>query len=76
MNQGRITVAAFVIGTVLGFLAIAGGYIAWAIATDYFDREGATGMAVIFIEAPFGGLLIGIVSALVTSNILKRRQRS
>ncbi len=76
MKQAKITVAAFVIGTVLGFLAIAGGYIAWAIATDYLDREGATGMAVVFIEAPLGGLLIGIVSALVTSNILKRRQQS
>ena len=76
MKQAWITVSAFVAGTVFGCLAIGGGYIAWAVATDYFDREGATGMAVIFIEAPLGGLLIGIASALVTSRILKRRQRS
>jgi hypothetical protein len=75
MKPAWITVATFVAGTIVGFLAIGGGYIAWAIATDYFDREGATGMAVIFIEAPLGGLLIGIVSALITSRILKGRQR-
>jgi hypothetical protein len=74
MKPAWITVAAFVAGTIVGFLAIGGGYIAWAITTDYFDREGATGMAVVFIEAPLGGLLVGIVSALITSRILKGRQ--
>ncbi len=76
MKQAWITVAAFVAGTILGFIAIGGGYIAWAVATDYFDREGATGMAVIFIEAPLGGLLIGGIAALVTSRILRKRQQS
>jgi hypothetical protein len=75
MKQAWITVAAFVAGTILGFLAIGGGYIAWAIATEYVDREGATGMGVIFIEAPIGGLLIGGVSALIASRILRSRQR-
>src|ERR1700749_2283719 len=76
MKQAWITVAVFVAGTVLGFLAIAGGFLAWAMATDFVDREGSTGMAVVFIEAPVGGLLIGVVAALITSRIQARRQRS
>jgi membrane associated rhomboid family serine protease len=76
MKQAWITVAVFVAGTILGFLAIAGGFLAWAIATDFIDREGSTGMGVIFIEAPVGGLLIGLVAALITSRIQARRQRS
>jgi|HubBroStandDraft_5_1064220.scaffolds.fasta_scaffold488583_2 hypothetical protein len=76
MKQAWITIAVFVAGTVLGFLAIAGGFLAWAMTTNYIDREGSTGMAVIFIEAPVGGLIIGVIAALVTSRIQARRQRS
>ena len=47
MKQAWITVSAFVAGTILGFLAIGGGYIAWAVATDYFDREGADRKSVV-----------------------------
>jgi hypothetical protein len=73
MRSSSITVLTFVLATIVGFLAIAGGYLAYAISTDYPDREGATGMAVIFIEAPLGGLVIGFVCALVTAKMLRRR---
>jgi hypothetical protein len=73
VKPANIAITTFILGTVVGFLAIAGGYIAYAISTDYFDREGATGMAVVFMEAPLGGVIIGIVSAVVIYKILKRR---
>jgi hypothetical protein len=67
------TTVTFILAAVVGFLAIAGGYIAYAISTEFFDREGATGMAVVFFYAPVGGIIIGVISAVATFKILKRR---
>jgi hypothetical protein len=75
MKPAVITLTALVGGTILGFLAIAFGYIAYADSTNYFDREGSTGMGVIFVIAPFGGLIIGIIAAVVTFKILHPRPR-
>jgi hypothetical protein len=75
MKPAVITLAALIGGTILGFLAIAFGYLAYADSTDYFDREGATGMGVIFVIAPFGGLIIGIAAAVITFKILHPRPR-
>ena len=75
MKPTVITLAALIGGTILGFLAIAFGYIAYADSTNYFDREGATGMGVVFVFAPLGGLIIGIIAAVVTFKILHPRPR-
>jgi RsiW-degrading membrane proteinase PrsW (M82 family) len=73
MKPTNIAIITFILGTVVGFLAIAVGYIAYADSANYFDREGATGMAVMFFYAPVGGILVGIISAVATFKILKRR---
>ena len=75
MKPAVITLTALIGGTILGFLAIAFGYIAYADNSNYFDREGATGMGVVFFYAPLGGLIIGIIAAVVTFKILHPRPR-
>ena len=75
MKPGIITLAALIGGAILGCLAIAFGYIAYADSTNYFDREGATGMGVVFFYAPLGGLIIGVIAAVVTFKILHPRPR-
>ena len=71
MNRTNKIIVAFLLATVAGFLVIAGGYLTWAIETNYFDREGSTGMSVIFILAAMGGLILGAISAFVTARIIK-----
>ena len=71
MNRTNKIIVAFLLGTITGFLTIAGSFIAYAASTDYFDREGSTGMAFIFVFAPVGGLVLGAVSALVISRVVK-----
>ena len=77
MKQAWITIAVFVAGTIYRIFGCRRAvFLAWAMTTNYIDREGSTGMAVIFIEAPVGGLIIGVIAALVMSRIQARRQRS
>jgi hypothetical protein len=71
LNRTNKIILAFVLATLAGFFAISGGYLIFAISTDYFDREGSTGMAVIFMLAPIGGLALGAVAAFVTSRLVK-----
>jgi membrane-associated phospholipid phosphatase len=75
MKPAVITLTALIGGAILGFLVIAFGYIAYADSTNYFDREGATGMGVVFFYAPLGGLITGIIAAVVTFKILHPRPR-
>ena len=74
MNLTNKIMLAAVLGTIAGFLAIAGGFLAWADATNFSDREGSTGMAFIFVFAPFGGVVFGAACAFLTYRISKRRQ--
>jgi hypothetical protein len=73
MKPANVAITIFILGTVVGFLAIAVGYTTYADSTNYFDREGATGMAVVFFYAPLGGIIVGVVSAVATYKFLKRR---
>ena len=75
MKPAVIALTVLIGGTILGCLAIAFGYIAYADSTNYFDREGATGMGVVFFYAPLGGLIIGISAAVATFKILDRHPR-
>jgi hypothetical protein len=73
MKPVRAAITAFIVGTLVGFAAIAFGYIAYADSTHYLDREGATGMGVVFFYAPLGGLLLGTISARIAFKICSRR---
>ena len=73
MKPANVAIVTFIVVALVGFLAMAFGYVAYADSTHYFDREGATGMAVVFFYAPLGGILLGIVSAVVVFKVLKRR---
>ena len=44
MKPAVITLTPSLERTLLGFLAIAFGYITYADSSNYFDREGSTGM--------------------------------
>jgi hypothetical protein len=66
-------IVALLLGTIAGYFAIAGGFLAWADATDYIDREGSVGMGFIFVFAPLGGIVLGIICAVLTYRIAKRR---
>ena len=56
-------VAIFALATLIGYLVIAFGWIVYANLFDIADREGGKGMAIIFILAPAGGAMIGLVAA-------------
>jgi hypothetical protein len=73
MKPANKAIVVFFLAAVVGFLAIAFGYIAYADSTNFFDREGATGMGVVFFYAPVGGIMIGALSAFATFKILTRR---
>jgi TRAP-type C4-dicarboxylate transport system permease small subunit len=74
VKPANAALIAFLLATVIGFLAIASGFLAWADYTNFSDREGSTGMAWIFVFAPIGGVAIGILSAFATFRILKKRR--
>jgi hypothetical protein len=56
-------VAVFAAAAVIGYLVLAFGWILYAGTFDIADRDGGKGMAVIFLFAPVGGALIGLIAA-------------
>lgn len=56
-------VAVFAAAAVIGYLVLAIGWIAYADIFAIADREGGKGMAMIFLFAPAGGALIGLIAA-------------
>jgi hypothetical protein len=75
VKPAGIAISTFVGATIVGFLAIAIGWLAYADSNNYFDREGSTGMAVIFMIAPMGGVAIGAAFAFLAYRLARRRQR-
>ena len=75
MKPAGIAIATFVGATIVGFLAIAIGWIAYADSTNDFDREGSTGMAVVFMIAPMGGIAFGAICAFLAYRFAQRRRR-
>jgi Na+/glutamate symporter len=73
VNPTNKIMLAVVLGTLAGFLAIAGGFLAWADVTNFSDREGSVGMALIFAFAPFGGIVFGALCGFLTYRISKSR---
>lgn len=71
MKPVKAAIITFVLATIVGFLMIAFGYVGYADQAN--DREGATGMAVVFFYAPLGGVIIGTVSAFLTFKLVSRR---
>ena len=71
MKPANAAIAVFFLAAIVGCLAIALSYIALADSSQ--DREGSTGMAVVFMEAPLAGLVIGLIAAIATFKILTRR---
>ena len=72
MKPVKAAIITFVLVAIAGFLVIAFGYIAYADKANDLDREGATGMAVVFFYAPLGGIIAGVVSGFL---IFKWRSR-
>lgn len=74
-NGGRflLSLLGFAGGWIAGYLAIVLGYMIWAEATNFFDREGAASMGVLFFMGPAGGLLTGLLAAVITWRSRGRR---
>jgi Na+/melibiose symporter-like transporter len=73
MKPVKAAIITFVLASIAGFLMIAFGYVGYADQANELDREGATGMAVVFFYAPLGGVIIGAVSAFLTFKLVSRR---
>jgi hypothetical protein len=71
LNRTNKVIVAFLLAAIAGFFVIAGGFLIWADQTNYSDREGSTGMAFIFVFAPVGGLILGVISAVVIARRTK-----
>jgi uncharacterized membrane-anchored protein YhcB (DUF1043 family) len=72
MKPAKIAIITFVLAAILGFLVIAFGYVAYADQANYLDREGATGMAVVFFYAPLVGIIIGAVCGFLAFRLASR----
>jgi hypothetical protein len=73
MKPVKAAIITFILAAIMGFLVIAFGYVAYADQANYLDREGATGMAVVFFYAPLGGIIVGAVSAFLAFRLVSRR---
>jgi TRAP-type C4-dicarboxylate transport system permease small subunit len=71
LNRTNKIIVAFLLATIAGFFIIAGGFLIWADQTNFSDREGSVGMGVIFVFAPLGGIILGVISAIVTARTTK-----
>jgi hypothetical protein len=56
----------FAAATVIGYLVVAAGWFVFADVFGISDREGGKGMGMIFIFAPAGGAMIGLIAASLT----------
>jgi hypothetical protein len=54
--------AIFAAATVIGYLVLTLGWVAYADIFNIADREGGKGMAMIFLFAPAGGAMIGLLA--------------
>jgi hypothetical protein len=63
------SVAIFATATVIGYFVVLFCWIAYAVVFDIADREGSKGMGMVFIIAPAGGAMIGLIAA----GLLSRR---
>lgn len=57
------SVAIFGVSTVIGYLLVVSGWLAYADVFGIGDREGGKGMAMIFIFGPAAGAVIGLIAA-------------
>jgi|SRR5437764_1561421 hypothetical protein len=57
------SVAIFGVSTVIGYLLVVSGWLAYADVFGIGDREGGKGMAIIFIFGPAAGAVIGLIAA-------------
>jgi hypothetical protein len=55
--------AIFAAATVIGYLCVAVSWFSFADVFGIGDREGGKGMGMIFIFAPAGGAMIGLIAA-------------
>jgi len=60
-------VAIFAVATVVGYVIVVFGWLAYAGLFDIGDREGGKGMGMIFIVGPAAGALIGLVATVLLS---------
>ena len=57
------SVAIFATATLIGYCVVLFSWITYAVVFDIADREGSKGMAMVFIVAPAGGAMIGLIAA-------------
>jgi hypothetical protein len=60
-------VAIFAAATLIGYVVVVFGWLAYAAVFDIGDREGGKGMGMIFILGPAAGAVIGLIAAALLS---------
>jgi hypothetical protein len=60
-------VAIFAVATVVGYVIVVFGWLAYAGLFDIGDREGGKGMGMIFIIGPAAGAMIGLIATALLS---------
>ena len=63
----------FVVGVIVGYLAILFGWVAYTEFIPVADHDGGTAVAIGFFVAPLGALVFGIILAIAFGR--KRRAR-
>jgi hypothetical protein len=69
------TVAIFAAATVVGYLALVFGWIAYASVFDIADPDGGKGMEIVFVIAPVAAAAVGVMAAGLLSNRTSRGMR-
>jgi hypothetical protein len=60
-------VAIFAAATLIGYVVVVSGWLAYAAVFDIGDREGGKGMGMIFILGPAAGAVVGLIAAALLS---------
>lgn len=58
-------VGLFVLGVVVGYLAVLFGWIGYAEQFDVGDMDGGKVMGVVFVIAPVGAIVLGVLLAVL-----------
>ena len=69
----RFVVLAFVLGAILGYVAVVAGAFTYVEYAGIFDNDGGLSMGIVFVIGPLTALVIGFFAALGTSLALRAR---
>ena len=64
MGKGLARVLGFMAGAIAGYFIVLFGWVAWTVAFDVHDFEGAKTMGIAFFFAPLAAIALGMFGAI------------